>query len=88
METQTAIDLCREAFWMMLLIGGPVLLAGLAVGLVIGLLQALTQVQEQTIIFVPKLAAMILLLIVALPWLINHMVQYSNDLIAGIPGRF
>jgi flagellar biosynthetic protein FliQ len=72
----------------MLLIGAPVLLAGMAVGLLIGLLQALTQIQEQTVAFVPKLIAMVLVLSLALPWLIARMVQYSSDLIAGIPGRF
>jgi len=56
--------------------------------LLIGLLQALTQIQEQTVAFVPKLIAMVLVLSLALPWLIARMVQYSTDLIAGIPGRF
>ena len=72
----------------MLLIGAPVLVAGMAVGLLVGLLQALTQIQEQTVAFVPKLVAMILVLSLALPWLITRMVQYSSELIAGIPGRF
>jgi flagellar biosynthesis protein FliQ len=88
MEAQTAIDLGREAIWMMIRIGGPVLLTGLAVGLVIGLLQALTQIQEQTVVFVPKLLAMILVLSLTLPWLITQIVQYSTNLIQGIPGRF
>ncbi len=57
-------------------------------GLLIGLLQALTQIQEQTVAFVPKLIAMVLVLSLALPWLIARMVQYSHELIAGIPGRF
>ena len=88
MDAQAVIDIGREAIWNMLLIGAPVLLAGMAVGLLIGLLQALTQIQEQTVAFVPKLIAMILVLSLALPWLIARMVQYSTDLIAGIPGRF
>jgi len=88
MDSQTVIDIGREAIWNMLLIGAPVLLAGMAVGLLIGLLQALTQIQEQTVAFVPKLIAMVLVLSLALPWLIARMVQYSSELIAGIPGRF
>ncbi len=56
------------------------------VGLVIGLLQALTQIQEQTVAFVPKIVAMILVLSLTLPWLITQMLQYSSDLIGGIPG--
>ena len=88
MDPQTAIDLGREAIWITLLIVLPVLLGGLLVGLVVGLLQALTQIQEQTVVFVPKLVAMILVLSLSLPWLITQMVQYSTDLISGIPGRF
>ncbi len=87
MDPQTAVDLGREALWTALLVGSPVLAAGLIVGLVIGLLQALTQIQEQTVAFVPKIVVMLIVLSVSLPWLISRMVQYTSDLIAGIPGR-
>ena len=60
----------------------------LVVGLVIGLFQALTQIQEQTVAFVPKIVVMLLVLSISLPWLISRMVQYTTDLIGGIPGRF
>lgn len=86
--TELAIQLGREAVWITLLISAPVLLAGMVVGLVIGLLQALTQIQEQTVAFVPKIVVMILVMSLTLPWLISQMLQYSTDLIAGIPGRF
>lgn len=72
---------------MMLLIGSPVLVAGMIVGIVISLFQALTQIQEQTVVFVPKIIVMLLVLSVSLPWLISQMVQYTADLISGIPGR-
>jgi flagellar biosynthesis protein FliQ len=88
MDSQQVIDIGREAIWNMLLIGSPVLVAGMVVGLIIGLLQALTQIQEQTVAFVPKLVAMVLVLSLTLPWLIARMVQYSSELISGIPGRF
>ena len=87
MDPQDAIDLGREALWTMLLIGSPVLVAGMIVGLVIGLFQALTQIQEQTVVFVPKIIVMLLVLSVSLPWLIAQMLQYTTDLIAGIPGQ-
>ena len=87
MNPQDAIDLGREAIWTALLVGSPVLLAGMVVGLMIGLLQALTQVQEQTVAFVPKIVAMVLVLSLTLPWLITRMLQYSTDLISGIPGN-
>jgi flagellar biosynthetic protein FliQ len=86
--TEIAIQLGREAIWISLLLSAPVLLAGSVVGLVIGLLQAMTQVQEQTVAFVPKIVVMFLVLSFTLPWLISQMLQYSIDLIAGIPGRF
>ena len=85
MSPEDAIDLAREAIMLMLLVSAPVLLAGLAVGLLIGLFQALTQIQEQTVSFVPKIVAMVLVLSLSLPWLINQMVQYSHDLITNIP---
>ena len=88
MDAQDAIDLGREAIWTALLIGSPVLLSGMLVGILIGLLQALTQIQEQTIAFVPKIVAMVMVLSFALPWLITRMLEYSTDLIAGIPGNF
>ena len=88
MQPQVAIDIAREALWTALMIGSPVLLAGLVVGLLIGLFQALTQVQEQTVAFVPKIIAMVLTLSLALPWLISSMIRYSTELIGGIPGRF
>ncbi len=85
MSPDTAIDLGREAVHVALLVGSPVLVAGLVVGLLIGLLQAITQIQEQTVAFVPKLVVMVLVLSLALPWLVSEMVQYSHDVIESIP---
>ena len=61
---------------------------GLIVGLVIGLFQAMTQIQEQSVVFVPKIVVMLMVLSVSLPWLISRMVQYTSDLIGGIPEDF
>jgi flagellar biosynthesis protein FliQ len=88
MDPQEAIHLGREALWTALVIGSPVLVAGMIVGLVIGLFQTLTQVQEQSVVFVPKIIVMLLVLSASLPWLIAQMLQYTTNLIAGIPGRF
>lgn len=54
-------------------------------GLVIGLLQALTQIQEQTVAFVPKLFAMLLVLVLTLPWVLTRLLEYSSELIRDIP---
>ena len=83
MNPQTAIDLTRDALWMSLLIGAPVLVAGLVVGLLIGLMQALTQIQEQTLVFVPKIAAMIAAAILIAPWLANHLMTFAAAMFGG-----
>lgn len=87
MEPQDAIDLGRDAIRIALVIGSPVLLAGMIVGLLVGLLQALTQIQEQTVVFVPKIVAMVAVLGLTLPWLIAQLLRYSTELIANIPAR-
>ncbi|MFV1965156.1 MAG: flagellar biosynthesis protein FliQ [Pirellulaceae bacterium] len=85
MAPQDAIDMGREAIFTALMIGAPLLLVGVAVGLVVGLVQALTQIQDQTISFVPKIVAMIMALSLCLPWLIQRMLEYSEDVIINIP---
>jgi flagellar biosynthetic protein FliQ len=85
MEVSDAIDIGREAIMVILTIGSPILVAGMVVGLLIGLAQALTQIQEQTIAFVPKIVSMIIALSFSLPWLITRMVEYSRELILNIP---
>jgi flagellar biosynthesis protein FliQ len=85
MDTQSAVDLAREALSTALLIGAPVLLVGVVVGLLIGLVQALTQIQDQTVAFVPKVVTMVLVLMICMPWLIQRMMTYSEDLITNIP---
>jgi flagellar biosynthetic protein FliQ len=87
MRVEDAIDIGRQAIWTTLLIGSPILVAGLIVGLVIGLLQAVTQIQEQTVAIVPKIVLMVLVVSLTLPWLLAQFVQYATDTIAGIPLR-
>ncbi len=79
------VELMRQAIITTLWLAAPALVSGMVVGLLIGLAQAVTQIQEQTVVFVPKLIAMVLVLSFTLPWLINQLVQYSHDLIASIP---
>jgi len=85
MSPHDAVHLTQQAMLTALLLSAPVLLAGMAVGLLIGLAQALTQVQDQTVAFVPKVIAMAAVLILCLPWLVQKMLEYSEALIAGIP---
>ena len=87
MEPNDAIDLGRGAISIALTVGGPILLVGMAAGLLIGLLQALTQVQDQTVSFVPKLVAMVGVLGLMFPWLMQMMVEYTDTVIREIPQR-
>jgi len=85
MDPQAAVDLVRLATWMTMIIGAPLLGIGMLVGLLISLLQAVTQLQDQTLSSVPKLMAMALALVVCLPWLTDRMVEYTRDLWVQIP---
>jgi flagellar biosynthesis protein FliQ len=85
MDPSDAISLTQQAITTSLLLGAPLLLVGMAVGLLIGLAQALTQVQDQTVAFVPKIVAMFIALLLCLPWLTQKMMEYSEALITNIP---
>ena len=68
MTPADTIDFAREAIWVLLEIAAPAMLTALVVGLAIGLLQALTQIQEMTLVFVPKIIAIFVVLLIALPF--------------------
>ncbi len=80
MNASEAIDLGRQAVMLMLVVGAPVLLTGLAVALVVSLLQAATQVQEQMLSLLPKIVAMLLALVVAGPWMLQRLLEYSVEM--------
>ncbi len=80
MSLGTAIQLVREGVLQTLIIAGPILLIGMAVGLVIAILQATTSIQEQTLTFVPKIAAILVGLVLFGRWLLESMVQYTKRL--------
>ena len=74
----TYVSLAGEALWLILLLSLPPLLASLTVGLVISLLQALTQVQEQTLTFVPKIIATILVLMITAGWMLDTLREFAT----------
>jgi flagellar biosynthesis protein FliQ len=86
MGPETVLDVGRDALWMTVLLAGPLLGAALAVGLLIGIFQAATQIQEMTLSFIPKLLALVVALFIAGPWMIQVLVTFSERLIVGIPG--
>jgi len=83
---ETVLDVGRDALWMTVLLAGPLLGAALAVGLLIGILQAATQIQEMTLSFIPKLLALVVALFIGGPWMIQMLMTFSKRLIVGIPG--
>ena len=85
MDAQYAIDLCQHMMWTGLMIGMPVLCAGVAIGLIVGLLQALTQIQEQTIATVLKIVVMLLVAAYTMPWMTEIMLERSADIFYTIP---
>ncbi len=87
MDTSTILDLGREGLLIMLEVSGPVMLTAVVVGLVISIGQAVTQIQDQTISFVPKIIMMVLAVLYTLPWVTALMVEYSTNLIRDIPSR-
>ncbi len=74
------IEVIREAVYVLMLIAAPSMIVALIVGLAIALLQALTQVQEATLTFVPKVLAMVITLVVALPFMIQTLTDFANKL--------
>ena len=87
MGVEDAIDLTRDVLRLSLLLGGPLLAAALVAGLLSGMLQTATQVHEHTLSLVPKLAAVVLALLAAMPWLLARLVEYTDQLISTIPQR-
>ena len=87
MTPEIAVDLAREAVLIALVLGMPIMLVAVVVGLVISIGQAVTQLQEQTLSFVPKIAAMFLVAVLLAPWLLDHMTDYATALFEDIPDR-
>jgi flagellar biosynthetic protein FliQ len=85
MTTELLSQISRQTFETVLLVGGPMLLVSLVVGLIISLFQSITQLQEMTLTFVPKILAVFLTAFVGLPWMIKVMVGFTRSLFENIP---
>jgi flagellar biosynthetic protein FliQ len=85
MTPESVITLGQQAMEMTLLLAGPILLTVLIVGLLIGMFQAVTQINEMTLSFVPKLIAVGLVLLAAGAWMLNVFTGYARSLIESIP---
>ena len=85
MTADFVVGIMAEAIKVTILASLPVLDVGLVVGLVISLLQAVTQIQEMTLVFVPKIIAVLVTLVAALPWIINLLVEFTRTIFTNIP---
>ncbi len=85
MNQDVVVKLAMDALLLGMKVALPLLLAGLVVGLVVSVFQAVTQIQEMTLAFIPKILAVALVLIVAGPWMLNQLVAYTADLYGSIP---
>jgi flagellar biosynthetic protein FliQ len=85
MTDAMVLQIVRDALLMVMVVSVPILGAGMLVGLIISIFQATTQIQEQSLSFVPKLIAVLLALIILAPWIINVLVGYTNELFSKIP---
>lgn len=80
MEAAEVMDICREAIYVLIVVSAPVMVVALLVGLAIALFQALTQIQEATLTFVPKILAMLVTLALLLPFMFDTLVEFNNKL--------
>ncbi len=85
MTPETVLDVGRDALWVIALISAPMLLSALAVGLLVGMIQAATQIQEMTLTFIPKLIVLALTLLISGSWMLNVITDFSTTLIQSIP---
>lgn len=85
MSADLVLDIGREALWIATLLAAPILLTALAVGLIIGIIQAATQIQEMTLSFIPKLLGVAVAIVVAGPWMLALIDDWVTGFFTSIP---
>lgn len=83
MTEEMVMTLGSEAIKTSIMIAGPLLLAAMAIGIVVSLLQAITQINESTLTFIPKMVAVVLVLVLMAPWMLEVMQNYATQVIGG-----
>jgi flagellar biosynthesis protein FliQ len=78
-DANVVIDMGRDALIITLLLSGPMLIVGLLIGLIIGVFQAVTQIHEMTLTFIPKIIGMVIVFLATLPWMLVKLVEYSMN---------
>jgi flagellar biosynthetic protein FliQ len=85
MNQDTVVSLATQAMKLALEVGGPMMLVGLVVGLVVSIFQAVTSIQEQSLSFIPKIVALAAILVILGPWMLDQLVTYAQNLYQSIP---
>jgi flagellar biosynthetic protein FliQ len=85
MDQDTVIHLAQQAMELAIKVGGPLLVVGLGVGLIVSVFQAITQIQEQSLSFIPKIVATAAVIVVAGPWMLGQLLGYTEELYRSIP---
>ena len=85
MNTGTVMEIGRQAIEAALMLSGPLLLTALAVGLLVSIFQAATQINEATLSFIPKLVAVFLVLLLAGPWMLQYILEFMRRMLESIP---
>ena len=85
MSPDTAINDVTQAMTLAMEVGGPLLLVGLTIGLLVSIFQAVTSIQEQSLSFIPKIIGVAVLLVVLGPWMLHQLVSYTQNLFESIP---
>jgi flagellar biosynthetic protein FliQ len=85
MSPEDVLQVGNQAMWMAILLAAPILLTALVIGLVIGMVQAATQIQEMTLSFIPKLLGIVGVLVIAGPWMLTMMIDWMRELMLDIP---
>ena len=81
MSGAEVLDIATDSIWVLIIVSMPMMLVGLVVGVIIALFQALTQIQEQTLVFVPKILAIFVTMLITLPFLGSTMAAYMNRIV-------
>jgi len=84
MTDEFIVDICRRAVQVTLMISGPMLIAGMVIGLIVSVFQATTQINEQTLTFVPKIVAVFITLLLMTPWIIHTMTSFTGEIFSTI----
>ncbi len=85
MNQDTIVNLATQAMSLALKVAGPLLLAGLVIGVLVSIFQAVTQIQEQSLSFIPKIVGVAVLIVVLGPWMLGQLITYAQNLWLSIP---